>query len=64
MAIGQLMEYAYYPSKERASRLIVISDQEPDIDLRNYLKSIRLKFKLPIYYRYFLLDTEYLSPEY
>lgn len=64
IAIGQLMEYAYFPSKERASKLIVISDQEPDPDLQNYLIFIRQKFKLPIYYRYFLLETEFLSKEY
>lgn len=64
IAIGQLMEYAYFPSKERASKLIVISDQEPDPDLQHYLIFIRQKFKLPIYYRYFLLETEFLSKEY
>lgn len=63
-AIGQIMEYAYYPNRERASKLIVVSDSEPTDRDMNYLKHIREKFEIPIFYRYFKYQTKFLSEEY
>lgn len=58
------MEYVYYPNKERATKLIIVSDSEPtDRDI-NYLKYIREKFNLPVFYRYFKHQTKFLSEEY
>jgi hypothetical protein len=58
-AIGQIMEYAYYPSVLKAEKLIIVSDEEPDNDTQSYLNFIRSKFKIPIFYRAFdLLRNE------
>lgn len=63
-AIGQIMEYAYYPNNIRASKLIIISDNEPTDGDINYINHIRKNFNIPVFYRYFKLDTNFLSEEY
>jgi len=63
-AIGQIMEYAYYPNKFKADKLVIISDQEPDSDTENYLDFIRDNFNIPLVYRAFNLQTNELSKEY
>lgn len=49
-AIGQLLEYGYYPGEERASKLIVVGDQELRPDDHAYIVYLRNKFSLPIFY--------------
>lgn len=63
-AIGQIMEYAYYPETEKAEKLIIISDKKPNRDTINYLKHIRNKFDLPVTYRSFDLEKNELSDDY
>lgn len=63
-AIGQILEYAYYPDTDKAERLIIIADEEPSESVKKYLNHIRNKFSLPISYRRFILDTNYLSEDY
>lgn len=63
-ALGQVMEYAFYPDKWKAKKLIVVSDTKPNSDTINYLNFIRKEFSLPIYYRYFKLEEDYLSEDY
>lgn len=60
-ALGQVMEYAYFPSVVRAEKLVVIGDSKPDADAIDYLKFVRGRFGLPIYYRALDLETNKLS---
>jgi hypothetical protein len=50
-ALPQLLEYAYWPSQERASELVIVSPSAPTADAKKYLKMLREKFRLPIYYQ-------------
>lgn len=63
-AIGQIMEYAYYPNLIKAEKLIIVADENPDIDTINYLNFIREKFKVPITYRSFDLEKNILSEDF
>ena len=63
-AIGQLLEYAYWPNKNRANRLIIIAGECPDKDDQAYLKHIRGKFKIPIYFRCLDLNNNKLSDDF
>lgn len=50
-ALGQLMEYAYWPGRVNADKLIVVGEYEIDERTKEYLSFIRNKFKLPIDYQ-------------
>jgi hypothetical protein len=63
-ALGQVMEYAYFPSSGRAERLIIIADEEPSDETLKYLRFIRAKFGLPIYYRALDIELGKLSKEF
>ncbi len=49
-AIGQLLEYAFFPNDTRADRLIVVGMCEPKQPDKDYTKMLREKYGLPIYY--------------
>lgn len=51
-AIGQLMEYAYWPSAENAKTLIVVGEEPIDSQTAKYLEYLGDKFKLPIRYEH------------
>lgn len=63
-ALGQILEYAYFPDTEKAEKLIIIADEEPNDAVIKYLDHIRDKFDLPISYRHFNLETNELSDDY
>jgi hypothetical protein len=63
-ALGQILEYSYFPDTEKAEKLIIIADEEPNEDVIKYLEHIRSKFNLPISYRHFDLETNKLSDDY
>lgn len=63
-ALGQILEYAYFPDTEKAEKLIIIADEKPNQDVIKYLDHIRNKFNLPVSYRHFNLDTNELSDDY
>lgn len=49
-AIGQLMEYAYWPGRVNAEKLVVVGEEEIDERTKAYLAFIRKQFLLPIEY--------------
>lgn len=51
LALGQLLEYAHWPSDARAAELIVVGEGTPDEDARAYLRLLRDRFTLPVWYR-------------
>lgn len=63
-ALGQLLEYSYWPDSEWAGKLFIISDNPPDSDTKKYLAHIRGKFNLPIFYRSFDMEANVLSEEF
>lgn len=63
-ALGQIMEYAYWPESERAEKLIIIGDTSPDNDAKRYIQHIRDKFHIPVYYRSLDIDRKVLSRDF
>jgi hypothetical protein len=49
-ALGQLLEYAFWPGTQEATRLIVAAECPIDEDGRNYLRCIKDRFSLPLEY--------------
>ena len=49
-AIGQLMEYAYWPGRVNAEKLVVVGEDEIDGKTKDYLAFVRKRFSLPIEY--------------
>ena len=50
-ALGQLLEYAYWPSAEWASKLVIVGEAELSSEDREYLCFLRCRFRLPLWYR-------------
>jgi hypothetical protein len=49
-ALGQLLEYAFWPGGQEASRLIIAGEAPLDKDGEDYLQRLRNQFGLPITY--------------
>lgn len=62
-AVGQLFEYSFYPTTTKATKLIVVGDEEPSKEVRNYIKHLREQTGLKIFYRWVDMDKQILSPE-
>ena len=62
-AIGQLLEYAHWPSAVRASELIIVGEFPADKDARAYLRLLRNKFSLPVWYRHLSVSPLCLGPK-
>lgn len=62
LAIGQLLEYAHYPSKNAEKLLVIVSDVKLENDDKNYLKLLNEKYKLPVKYIFCSKSTK-LSEE-
>ena len=61
-AIGQLIEYAFWPDKENAKELIIITQKPQDIGgLKVYLAHLRKLFNIPLYYQWFDSENNVLS---
>jgi len=56
-ALAQLLEYAYYPNKGNAQRLVVVSPSAVTTEVQSYLANLRERFKIPIYYQRFDPET-------
>lgn len=63
-ALGQILEYAYYPIYKKAEKLFIVSDSKPTQDDINYMNHIRSITGLEIYYRYYSFDNNSLSNEF
>ena len=56
-ALGQLLEYAYWPGAKNANELIIVGEGKLDSAGKYYLDALRKKFSLPIDYKSFNLKT-------
>ena len=63
-AIGQLLEYSYYPGRSTANKFIIIGEYYPSKETQEYLIRLRKQLNLPIYYQSFIIGTNELSREY
>ena len=54
-AIGQLLEYAFWPGCQNASRLIVVGEAAPDRDVVGYCRQLKKRFSLPVEYEQIVL---------
>jgi len=52
-ALGQLLEYSYWPNAQLAARLIIIGEPPLDKDAKTYLATLQKEFSLPMEYRQF-----------
>jgi len=50
-ALGQLIEYSYWPSANRASEIVIVGEPALDTDSKAYLSFLRERFGLPLWYR-------------
>ena len=50
-ALGQLMEYGFWPGAACPAKLFVVGEPPLDGKAEEFLQSLREKFKIPIYYR-------------
>ncbi len=50
-AIGQLLEYAYWPEPAKPARLVVVGNQKLDEEAKEYLSNLRTETGLAIGYR-------------
>lgn len=49
-ALGQLLEYAFWPGAQEATRLVVVGEFPLDDEGAKYLNTLRERFSLPLYY--------------
>ncbi|MCH7564857.1 MAG: hypothetical protein IH968_13645 [Gemmatimonadetes bacterium] len=56
-ALGQLMEYSFWPGTQQAIKLVVVGEPPLDADARKYLNTLRKKFSLPVYYQQFKIKS-------
>lgn len=60
-AIGQLLEYSYWPQEKNAKELVIVSDQPADDWTKQYMSHLRKLFNLPLYYQQFDLNEKVLN---
>lgn len=60
-ALGQLMEYAFYPKANNAKKLVVVSPNQVTPEAKRYLQEIRDRFGIPLYYQRYDSDTQALK---
>jgi hypothetical protein len=56
-ALGQVMEYAYWPGAQEPARLIVCGESPLDHDGAAYLERLNERFRLPIAYEQIVLES-------
>jgi hypothetical protein len=52
-ALGQLLEYSFWPGNQRASRLFVVGEAPLSAEGGQYLALLRKRFRIPIEYQQF-----------
>jgi hypothetical protein len=56
-ALGQVLEYAYWPGAQEPSRLIVCGESRLDDEGAAYLQRLNERFQLPIAYEHIVMET-------
>ncbi|MBT9538121.1 MAG: hypothetical protein IVZ94_08315 [Nitrospirae bacterium] len=50
-ALAQLLEYAYYPNRNNATKIVVVSPDAVTKEAQSYLEHLRHRFGIPVYYQ-------------
>lgn len=61
-AVGQLLEYSYWPGGHEAEQLVVVSENRLTDDAGSYIKALRQRFGVPVFYQHLDLKTKTLGP--
>lgn len=61
-ALGQILEYSYWPEAERARELVIVGEAVPTMETIAYLNNIRRRSGLPISYRQLNTESGKLGP--
>jgi hypothetical protein len=59
-AIGQLMEYSFWPGSQQADKLVVVGEPAFDKEAKSYIARLRKEFSLPLEYRQFDMKAKKL----
>ena len=59
-ALGQLLEYSYWPGAQSAIRLVIVGEPPLDKNAKAYLETLREQFSLPVEYRRFDMNSSRL----
>lgn len=59
-ALGQLLEYSYWPGGQSAAQLVIVGEPSLDDNARAYLETLRRQFSLPVEYKQFDMDSSRL----
>lgn len=54
-ALGQLLEYAFWPGSREATRLIIVGETALDDEGAEYLRTLRKRFSLPLEYEHIVV---------
>jgi len=57
LSIGQILEYAHYPSLSKADKLIIVGDTPPKQEDIDYLNYLRERYQVPLLYGCFNWET-------
>ncbi len=60
-ALGQLLEYSFYPNSSLAKELVIVSHLPATKEIILYIQHLRNQFQLPIYYQQFNLAENKLA---
>ncbi len=64
-ALGQIIEYAYWPNNNKACEIIIVTQVHHDYgEVKLYFQHLRKMFNPPIYFQAFDLSTNSLSDKY
>jgi hypothetical protein len=63
-ALAQLLEYAHWPDRELATKLVIVSQNNITDQAKKYIRYMRKKFTIPIHYQQYDLDSEELKNSY
>jgi hypothetical protein len=55
-ALGQLLEYAFWPGSQEAVRLVVVGETELDDEGAKYLHELKKRFSLPLEYENIVIE--------
>ena len=61
-AVGQILEYAYWPNADRANELVVVAEAKPTKETKQYLDNLRRRFGLRLSYRQLNNEKGELGP--
>lgn len=62
-ALGQLLEYCYFPKECRADCLIIVSHHKITNEMREYLDTLRNSLAVSVFYQRFDVEAKKLDPE-